>query len=72
MGYKRAHMTMSERTITQIIETEKDGISTVQVVSTDEDGGKYVGVSSYAHDTWHTSDDREDAYKNATEESLNK
>ena len=61
---------MSERDVTQVIETEKDGVSTVQVISTDEDGGQHVGVSSYEQDTWHTESDREDAYKEATEESL--
>lgn len=62
---------MSERDVTQVIETEKDGVSTVTVIATDEDGGQHVGTASYEHDTWHTDSDREDAYKEATEESLN-
>ena len=61
---------MSEREVTQVIEVEKDGVSPEIVISTDEGGGQYVGTSSYEHDTWHTSSDREDAYKEATEESL--
>lgn len=61
---------MSERDVTQVIETEKDGISTVTVVSTGEDGSQHVGTSSYEHDTWHTESDRENAYKEATEQSL--
>lgn len=61
---------MSDREVTQIFETENDGVSTVTVISTDEDGGQHVGTSSYELDTWHTESDREDAYKEATEESL--
>lgn len=62
---------MSDREVTQIFETENDGVSTVTVISTDEDGGQHVGTASYEHDTWHTDSDREDAYKEATEQSLN-
>lgn len=62
---------MAERDITEVIETEKDGVSMVIVTSTDENGDKHVGTSSYEHDTWHTDSDRETAYKEATEDSLN-
>ncbi len=61
---------MSERDVTQVIETEKDGVSTVTVIATDADGGSHVGTSSYEHDTWHTDSDREDAYKEATDQAL--
>lgn len=62
---------MSDRDVTQVIETEKDGVSTITVIATDEDGGKHVGTSSYELDSSTTDHDREDAYKDATEQSLN-
>ena len=61
---------MSERVVTQICETESNGYSTVQVISTDEYGDQHVGTGTYENDTWHTSSDREDAYQRATEQSL--
>lgn len=61
---------MSERNVTQVFETEKDGVSTVTVISTDEYDRQYVGTSSYQQNVWTTDSDRENAYKNATEQSL--
>ena len=62
---------MSDRTISEIHEVKNGSITEVIVTSTDENGNSYVGTGSYVNDDWRCDSQRDEAYKNATDESLN-